>query len=374
MTSARAHRLEDLPPAEPDLERTLDEGQARRVALATSCRDADDLPKVSNAGMVMDRGGERVQVMHNGLLIAEGCYYGPWMTHVIHGLRGHHEPQEERVFAAVLHRLRASSEPLSMIELGSHWAYYSMWFAREFPGSRVVAMEPDPEYLRAGRHNFELNGLRATFVEGVIGGEPGTQTTFTAESTGEDVIVPVHDVASLMAAADVPRVDLLLADIQGYEVQMIERLGALVASGSARFVIVSTHHWRISGNAATHRLVCDGVRALGGHIIAEHSVAESFSGDGLVAASFDPQDSSMSVTLSRARAADSLFGEPEAELAAVMAERDELELEVERLRRCEPGLAAPGRSGAALHDGNRARLLPRIIEGGRSLARRIRRQ
>ena len=64
---------------------TAGDGEAvdRRVAMTLSCRDTDVLPKVPGAGQVRALSGSSVQVMHNGLLIEEGCYYGPWMTSVV---------------------------------------------------------------------------------------------------------------------------------------------------------------------------------------------------------------------------------------------------------------------------------------------------
>ena len=45
-----------------------------------------------------------------------------------------------------------------MLEFGSFWAYYSLWFLRSFPSGKVVALEPDPAYLAVGEQNFTLNG------------------------------------------------------------------------------------------------------------------------------------------------------------------------------------------------------------------------
>ena len=56
----------------------LSSEDARRVRLTISCHDADDLPKVEGAGEVFDHEGQPVQMMHNGVLVEEGCYYGPW--------------------------------------------------------------------------------------------------------------------------------------------------------------------------------------------------------------------------------------------------------------------------------------------------------
>lgn len=82
-------------------------------------------------------------------------------------------------------------------------------------------------------------------------------------------------------------------------------------SGKIRFVVVSTHHYSISGDALTHQKCLNLIKSCGGHIIAEHTVSESYSGDGLIAASFNPKDSGWTETISYARAKESLFGEPE---------------------------------------------------------------
>lgn len=293
-----------------------------RVLMTISCRDADRLPKVDGAGDVFDLDGTSVQRMHNGALIEEGCYYGPWMTEIIRVLRGHHEPQEEVVFHEVLERLVATEPAASMIELGSFWAYYSMWFHQRTHGNRIVALEPDPSYLDVGRRNFALNGMNATFLHGAIGDSPGQMSAFTTESTGESIEVVQYDLASLMKETGLERVGLLMVDIQGFETLLIERAAELFSTGTIRFMIVSTHHHLISGNALTHQQALERLRGCGAHVIAEHTVGESYSGDGLIAVSFDDRDRDMSVAISHARAKESLFGELEVDLQSAF---DELE-------------------------------------------------
>jgi hypothetical protein len=83
-----------------------------------------------------------------------------------------------------------------------------------------------------------------------------------------------------------------------------------------RFVLVSTHHQLFSGDPLTHQRCLALVEDLGGHVVAEHSVSESCSGDGLVAASFDERDRDLRIPVTHVRARDSLFGEPEFALAA----------------------------------------------------------
>ena len=327
------------------------EPEARRVAMTLSCRDTDVLPKVPDAGRIRALPGGSVQVMHNGVLIEEGCYYGPWMTQIIGGLNGHHEPQEELVFDALIRRLEASCQPSlleaslleasdlevsdlevsdlevaappapTMIEFGSFWAYYSMWFCQALHGGRAVAMEPDPVYLQVGMRNAELNGLtgRIEFVHGAVGSRPGEVMDFRTESTGAVIPVVQHDLGSLLHRARWQRVDLVLLDIQGAETTLLEGARSLLSAGRVRFIVVSTHHQSISGDALTHQRALELLIGCGGHIIAEHTVRESFSGDGLIAASFDPADRDLTVPVSRARARESLFGEPEYEIAELQA-------------------------------------------------------
>ncbi len=292
----------------------LDEAAAARVRMTVACRDTDRLPKVAGAGTVVERDGRRVQVMHNGVLVEEGCYFGPWMTEIIRCLRGHHEPQEEVAFAAVVRRVRATVAPEAVptiVELGAFWAYYSLWFLDELPGARAVALEPDPANLEVGRRNFALNGRTGTFLHGAIGAEPGTPMTFVAESSGEPVSVPQFSLDSLLEAADVAQVDVLLSDIQGAELALLRGAMPLLRSGRVRFLVLSTHHHTISGEATTHQEAVRLLREVGAHILAEHSVGESCSGDGLVVAAFRDEDADLQVDVSHGRYRDSLFGELE---------------------------------------------------------------
>ncbi|MEA2647277.1 MAG: hypothetical protein QOE92_2360 [Chloroflexota bacterium] len=336
----------DLAPRLDGLEPAL----RRRVELALSCDDVATLPKVAGAGTTRAVGGVEVQVMHDGTLVQRDAYQGPWMTELIRCLRGHHEPQEELVFARILERLDAAAAPRSMIELGSWWAYYSLWFKRRFPDATVVAMEPDPAYLEVGRRNFELNDMPGTFVQGVIGTATGPSLPFRCESDGIIRDVPQHSLESLLELAEVEQVSLVLADIQGAETALLEQAEAPLRSGRVRFLTVSTHHHSISGDALTHQSVLATLRELGAHVIAEHSVGESFTGDGLVAVSFDPADRDLVVPLSRARQRESVFGELEPDLAAAQADVRRLQEDVERLeddvRRADARAAAMARTRA----------------------------
>ena len=108
----------------------------RRIALVLACPDSDTIARVSNAGTIV--GG--YQIMHNGLQVLAGGYYGAPIREMLSRSRGVHEPQEERVFAEIL---RFVPEGGTMLELGAYWGFYSMWSARVVRGARCVMVEPD---------------------------------------------------------------------------------------------------------------------------------------------------------------------------------------------------------------------------------------
>lgn len=302
-------------PAPPDVH-----DASRRIEMTASCHDCDDIPKVPGAGEVLEVDGTRLQRMHNGVLVVAGAYHGDWMTEVIRRLHGHHEPQEERVFHAFVERLARDTPRPVMVELGSFWGYYSLWLRTAVPGAVSHLVEPDPNNLEVGRRHFRINGLPATFHQYAAGGRTHPPEPFRCESDGVERQVPAITVEELMRREGLERVDLLLADIQGPELQMLEGAAGPIREGRLRFLVLSTHHMSITGDPLTHQRCRAMVEALGGHVVTEHSVSESYSGDGLIAASFDPRDRDMHVHVSANRARDSLFGEPEFEVAARDAE------------------------------------------------------
>jgi FkbM family methyltransferase len=276
-----------------------------RVAMATRCRDCDPVPKVADAGMVFEQpGGQRVQIMHNGLRVVAGGYHGQWMTDLIRLCRGHHEAQEERLFHEVVKRLPANA---TMIELGGFWSYYSLWFLKDRPGRRSVVIEPDPHNLEVGRANAALNKLAPVFKAGFAGATFEDEVPFATEVSGVQLL-PRYSVRHLLDEQGWPKIDLLHLDIQGAELEVVESCRDLFATGVVDWIFVSTHAHQISGDPLTHQRCLAVLRECGAIIEAEHDVQESFSGDGLIVARFCPAPADWSpVSLSHNRASQSLF-------------------------------------------------------------------
>lgn len=239
-----------------------------RIILTMSCDDADDIPKHPDAGKVFDK-NEIVpyQVMHNGIKVVKDGYCAAWMTDLIYALKGHHEPQEEKVFYEILKYI---PQKAVMLELGSYWGYYSLWFAKEIQEPTNYLIEPDPERLDLGRRNFALNKCTASFVHGYVG-KCGTDA---GNFQGARKIL----IDEFLEEQGIDHVNILHSDIQGSEYEMLESAINSILLDKIDYFVISTH----SGNIHS-----DCINFLKFHhykIIAEHSPSESYSVDGLVVA------------------------------------------------------------------------------------------
>lgn len=260
----------------------------QRTMMGLRCKDCDFIPKVPGAGSVVREGRNSVQIMHNGLRVLAGGYHGDWMAHLIRGLRGHHEPQEEALFSEVIRLSRHNS---LIVELGSFWAYYSNWYLSEVPGSTAICVEPDQANMSVGKWNTDYNrsAKRARFIDGWVGGEHLEAVSLATETTGSSRDLPCFNANSILEMANGKVIEVLHMDVQGAETAFLRSLPQKV-DGRIRFIVVSTHHSSISGSPETHSDCLAAIADAGAHVLAEHSVQESFSGDGLIVASFYEHD------------------------------------------------------------------------------------
>lgn len=292
----------------------------QRVEMTVSCRDCDPIPKVPGAGdIIMHPSGVPCQRMHNGTIVVAGGYYGEWMSEVIRRLRGHHEPQEEMLFHAILPFTGAHGSTPVMVELGSFWSYYSLWFRSVYPDARSFLVEPDANNVLLGKRNFELNGFSGEFIEAAVGTHDAP-INFRCESDGISRNIRTIGIDGLTRELGLERIDMLHADIQGAELAMLAGMEESIKQGRVKWLFLSTHHHSISGDPLTHQRCLAWLRTHDAFIVGEHSVPESFSGDGLIVAVFGGQPEIPLPPVSRNKPSSSLFGETEYDLAAAWEE------------------------------------------------------
>jgi len=231
-------------------------------------RDPDNrlIHRVRDAGIVSDG----VCTMHNGVRVFDE-YYCDEHFQIVKENGGVHEPQEERVFQEVLKDIPESG---SMLELGSYWSFYSLWFATAVADAKCWMVEPDESNLDLGRRNFELNKKSGVFLNGLIGSHP------------VDGKPPTLSVDQIMEDQGIERLDILHSDIQGFEVEMLCGATKLLRDNLARYIFISTH------SNDLHKKCRDLLEAAGYSIVASANLSESFCFDGVLVAC-DPKTASV---------------------------------------------------------------------------------
>lgn len=223
------------------------------------------IERVPNAGTI-EYG---YQVMHNGLKVRIGSYYGYGesfdATHLMLQMnKGVHEPEEEYYFKEVLRRL---SDNAVMIELGAYWSYYSMWFNSEIEGAKNYMIEPDARSLYSGKQNFSLNGLQGNFFQYFIG-----------HMSDESTMPFTVSIDDFLARQQINKVDILHCDIQGYELDMLAGAVNALSKKSVEYIFISTHSQDL------HRDCLDFLKGYDYYIYTEIDLESISSFDGLIVA------------------------------------------------------------------------------------------
>ena len=222
----------------------------------------------------------------------------------------------------VPHRTRAPCQNLGISgRRQARELHYSIWAKHRIPSARLVLLEPDPRNLAVGRHNLELNGMDGIFVQAAIGSEHETQLMLSWESDNQPHLTRQVSVDGLMRDLALDRIDLLLADVQrgrDRDAAWLRRCARRTADPVPGSVDPPPQHLRRPAHAPAlppHSARC---RA---RLVAEHSVAESCSGDGLIGAAMLPEDRDLRAGVTIVRARDTVFGELEWSLRAPSARR-----------------------------------------------------
>ena len=182
------------------------------------CRDCDSIPKVDNAGQVVETDFGPAQIMHQGVLVHEGCYHQQWMTDLIRCLHGHHEPQEEKLFYEAL---KYVPDDGVMLELGSFWAFYSLWLKKSKPKSKAYLIEPHPSKIELGQHNFQLNKFEGDFMQGYIGASHIDPSVFI-DWDGKNFPSIQVSIDWYLKDKKIDKLHILQADIQDNEAALLE--------------------------------------------------------------------------------------------------------------------------------------------------------
>lgn len=218
----------------------------------------DLIPRTNDSGTI-DADGNIIS--NSGIKIVPNSYCGEFTDILIHN-RGVHEASQEYFFGEILNRIKSDgvNDNNVMIELGSYWAYYSLWY-KKVVGGKCICVEPNIHKLNVGKKHFEINGYEAEFINGKIG-------KYKIDINLND-LVRIHKLS---------HIDIIHADIQRAEVEMLYGGGELFSKHMVDYVFISSH---------SNQLHDECMRILdeyGYHILFEQNVDQSYFGDGLIIA------------------------------------------------------------------------------------------
>jgi hypothetical protein len=157
--------------------------------------------------------------LHNGLKVIKDGYYGDFSKILVLN-KGCHEPAEERLFELILTDI---SENGTMIELGSYWAFYTIWFNKVIKNAKNFCIEAGLRELKIGEKNCLINNVNnVDFTQAFIGKTHMNLSNFICEKKIEYI-------------------DILHSDIQGYELEMLQDITELLSQNKIKYLFISTH-------------------------------------------------------------------------------------------------------------------------------------
>ena len=230
-----------------------------RIKDVLECPDNRYIVRDPNAGKIINN---RL-IMHNGLKVHPLSYYGKYVLKMLIDNKGVHEPQEERAFQDVLKEIPGNAK---MMELGSYWSFYSMWFNKAINGSTNFMIEPNPICMESGKLNFRVNKLRGRFLNCYLG------------SRFIDGPIPTVSVDYLVNKLKIDHLHILHSDIQGFEYEMLKGCDDSIKSNKISYFFISTHSDEL------HEKCSEFLRQREFQIIASANSRESYSVDGIIVA------------------------------------------------------------------------------------------
>jgi hypothetical protein len=238
----------------------IDENWKARINDVIKCPDNDLIKKVPNAGRVK----KGKQVMHNGIVTSLSGYYGDGVTQMLFKNKGVHEPQEEYAFDVVLKGIQPGA---TMIELGSYWSFYSIWFNKAIKNANNFLVEPLKNNMLVGINNFRLNKVKGKFTNAFIGKKSGVLDG-----------IPIICIDDYVEDNKIEFIDILHADIQAFEYDMLLGATKTIQKQKIGYCFISTH------NNQLHYKCIDFLKANNFTIVCDADLNNSFSLDGLIVA------------------------------------------------------------------------------------------
>lgn len=113
-----------------------------------------------------------------------------------------------------------------LLDLGANIGLTSLWMAKRYPFTRIIAVEPEPGNAALVRRNFDLNGIKGEVLEAAVGATDGAakfqvhRNSNQGKLSESGVPVAMVSVNSILEKFSLPQLDLVKIDIEGGEQEL----------------------------------------------------------------------------------------------------------------------------------------------------------
>lgn len=155
----------------------------------------------------------------------------------------------DRSVFEVLHAYALPGDVL--LDIGANVGYMSACFLQNVPGSRVVAIDPQPEIVDLLRSNLEPFGGRAQVAPVALSDRNG-ESAFAIDPLNRGASRLVAGVAGsvtvetwtperLVEAYGIERIDIIKMDVEGHEETVFKAMDATIAHFKPRLILFEDH-------------------------------------------------------------------------------------------------------------------------------------
>jgi FkbM family methyltransferase len=115
-----------------------------------------------------------------------------------------------------------------LLDLGANIGMTSLWLAKRYSFTQVIAVEPDPNNAALVRQNLELNGIAGQVLEAAIGPKEAmarfefSEFSNLGKLSESGPLVPMISVATIIQKFAVTRFALIKIDIEGGEQELFD--------------------------------------------------------------------------------------------------------------------------------------------------------
>ena len=176
----------------------------------------------------------------------------------------HLQPVKDRI-ASCYHSILKSGRTPVIIDGGANIGASALWFTRQYPDARVVAVEPDTDNFRLLKFNTAAcENIEP--VQAALGAEPGfVEVTnavglgWAAQTKRVDTGTPIVMIGDIPTSVEGGKLFIVKIDIEGFESDLFS--SGLEWINEAYVVIVEPHDWMLPGERTSRTFM----RAMAAH-------------------------------------------------------------------------------------------------------------